>query len=233
MSVPEKSVPEQAWSWLTTASSWSGDSGIGMRIAEHLGYSFLATFLSAIIGIGLGIFVGHTGRGQAVVLGVSGIFRAMPTLGLLTFLALIIPAGITMPLIPATIVLVFLAVPPILAATASGFRAIDRSTIDAAYAMGHSTWQVISSVELPLAMPVLVGGLRSAWLQVLATATVAAYLGLGGLGRYLLDALAVRDYGIMLGAAIIVAVLALISDALFSQAERAFTPAGLRLGKRS
>ena len=229
-SASDAGVVSQAWTWLASADSWSGDGGIGARILEHLGYSLLATVIAAVIGVALGVVVGHTGRGQGAVLGASGILRAMPSLGLLTFLALIIPAGVTLPLIPSTIVLVILAVPPILAATASGFRSIDRSVIDAAYAMGHSTKQVIGRVEFPLAMPVLIGGLRSAWLQVLATATIAAYLGLGGLGRFLLDSLAVRDYGVMLGAAVLVAGLALITDLVFTIAEKVLAPAGARTG---
>ena len=229
-SASDAGVVSQAWTWLASADSWSGDGGIGARILEHLGYSLLATVIAAVIGVALGVVVGHTGRGQGAVLGASGILRAMPSLGLLTFLALIIPAGVTLPLIPSTIVLVILAVPPILAATASGFRSIDRSVIDAAYAMGHSTKQVIGRVEFPLAMPVLIGGLRSAWLQVLATATIAAYLGLGGLGRFLLDSLAVRDYGVMLGAAVLVAGLALVTDLVFTIAEKVLAAAGARTG---
>lgn len=97
-------VFSQTWTWLTSGDSWTGDGGIGVRILEHLGYSLLATVIAAVIGIALGVIVGHTGRGQGVVLGTSGILRAMPSLGLLTFLALIIPAGVTLPLIPATIV---------------------------------------------------------------------------------------------------------------------------------
>ena len=229
-SASDAGVVSQAWTWLASADSWSGDGGIGARILEHLGYSLLATVIAAVIGVALGVVVGHTGRGQGAVLGASGILRAMPSLGLLTFLALIIPAGVTLPLIPSTIVLVILAVPPILAATASGFRSIDRSVIDAAYARGNSTKQVIGRVEFPLAMPVLIGGLRSAWLQVLATATIAAYLGLGGLGRFLLDSLAVRDYGVMLGAAVLVAGLALVTDLVFTIAEKVLAAAGARTG---
>lgn len=221
----------QAWQWLTTSSSWQGESGIFNRIAEHLGYAALATVIAVVLGVGLGIVVGHTGRGRGAVLGASGVLRAMPTLGLLTFLALVIPSGITVALIPATIVLVILAVPPVLAATAAGFEAVNRDTIDAATAMGFSTRQVITEVEMPLALPVVIGGIRSAWLQVLATATVAAYLGLGGLGRYLLDALAVRDYGVMLAAAAIIAVLSLLSDALFALLEKVLSPAGAGGGR--
>ncbi|MFW9252803.1 ABC transporter permease [Corynebacterium amycolatum] len=218
----------QAWQWLTTASSWQGENGIWNRIAEHLGYSALATVIAVVLGVSLGIAVGHTGRGRGAVLGASGVLRAMPTLGLLTFLALVIPSGITVALIPATTVLVLLAVPPVLAATAAGFEAVSRDAIDAATAMGFSTRQVICGVELPLALPVIIGGIRSAWLQVLATATVAAYLGLGGLGRYLLDALAVRNYGIMLAAAAIIAALSFLSDGVFALSERLLTPAGQR-----
>nr|WP_120491876.1 ABC transporter permease subunit [Corynebacterium lactis] len=222
----------EAWQWLTAASSWTGDAAIPHRVAEHLGYTALAMAFAVVIGVGLGMVVGHTGRGRAAVLGVSGVLRAMPTLGLLTFLALVIPAGVTVALIPATIVLVILAVPPVLAATASGFAAVDRATVDAARAVGYSTGQVVTAVEIPLALPVLIGGVRSAWLQVLATATVAAYLGLGGLGRYLLDALAVRDYGVMLGSAIVVAVVSLLTDAIFALAQRIVTPRGVAVGAR-
>lgn len=222
----ESGAFSQAWQWLTTASSWQGEKGIWNRIAEHLGYSALATVIAVALGVGLGIAVGHTGRGRVAVLGVSGVLRAMPTLGLLTFLALVIPSGITVALIPATIVLVLLAVPPVLAATAAGFEAVNRDAIDAATAMGLSTRQVIGEVELPLALPVIIGGIRSAWLQVLATATVAAYLGLGGLGRYLLDALAVRNYGIMLAGAAIIAALSFLSDGVFALLERLLAPAG-------
>lgn len=223
-------VLRQAWEWLTSAASWRGDSGIAMRVAEHLGYTALAMCIAMVLGVSLGMVVGHTGRGRGAVLGLSGVLRAMPTLGLLTFLALIIPAGVTVALIPAMVVLVILAVPPVLAATAAGFAAVDRATVDAARAVGFSTRQVITSVELPLALPVLIGGVRSAWLQVLATATVAAYLGLGGIGRYLLDSLAVRDYGVMLGAALIVAVLSLLTDTIFALAQRLVAPRGVARG---
>ena len=224
-------IVQEMWSWLTSTSSWGGAEGIGTRLAQHVGYSLLALAFAAIIGIGVGIYVGHTGKGQGVVLGTSGILRAMPTLGLLTFLALVIPSGVTVPLLPATVVLVILAVPSVLAATASGILAIDRNTVDAAKAMGYSSRQIITDLELPLALPVLVGGIRSAWLQVVATATVSAYLGLGGLGRYLLDALAVRDYAVMLGAAIIVAALALVTDMVLAVLQKISVPAGMAGGE--
>lgn len=224
-------IVQEMWSWLTSTSSWGGAEGIGTRLAQHVGYSLLALAFAAVIGIGVGIYVGHTGKGQGVVLGTSGILRAMPTLGLLTFLALVIPSGVTVPLLPATVVLVILAVPSVLAATASGILAIDRNTVDAAKAMGYSSRQIITDVELPLALPVLVGGIRSAWLQVVATATVSAYLGLGGLGRYLLDALAVRDYAVMLGAAIIVAALALVTDMALAVLQKISVPAGMAGGE--
>lgn len=217
-----------AWRWLSTGESWVGDAGIAVRMGEHLWYTGLAVFIAACIGIAAGAVVGHTGKGQAWVLGLSGSARAMPSLGLLTFLALVVPSGVAHAIIPATIVLVVLAVPPILAATASGFHSIDRSVISAAYAIGFSTPQVVFRVEFPLAMPIILGGLRSAWLQVLATATIAAYLGLGGLGSFVLDALAVRDVGVMLGASILVAVVALLTDAVFALLEKLVLQAGVR-----
>lgn len=201
-----------AWNWLTDPANWSGSGGIGMRIAEHLGYTATAMAVACAIAIPLGTWIGHTGRGRTTAVALTGALRALPTLGLLTYLALTLPGGATAPIIPAIAVLVLMAVPPVLAGTYSGFESVGADTVDAAYAVGHSTRQVVLDVEFPLGLPVILGGVRSALLQVIATATVAAYVGLGGLGRYLLDALAVRDYGMMLGAALLIAVLALVVD---------------------
>lgn len=185
-------------------------------LGQHVGYSALAVGFAVLIGLPLGVAIGHSGRGRNVVLATSGVLRALPTLGLLTWLTLALPLGVRMPLVPSTIVLVVLAVPPVLAAAQSGVASIPRPIVDAAVAMGLNTRQVVWSVELPLALPTILGGIRSCALQVIATATIAAYVGLGGLGRYLLDGMALRDYSLMLKGAVMVTVLALVVDGLFA-----------------
>ena len=185
-------------------------------LGQHVGYSALAVGFAVLIGLPLGVAIGHSGRGRNVMLAASGVLRALPTLGLLTWLTLALPLGVRMPLVPSTIVLVVLAVPPVLAAAQSGVASIPRPIVDAAVAMGLNTRQVVWSVELPLALPTILGGIRSCALQVIATATIAAYVGLGGLGRYLLDGMALRDYPLMLKGAVMVTVLALVVDGLFA-----------------
>jgi len=153
-------------------------------------------------------------RGVAVA--ATGALRALPTLGLLTWFVLIAGIGLTAP----TAALVILAIPPLLAGTYSGLESLDRQTIDAARAVGFTEWQVLRKVEIPLALPLLVGGFRSAALQVISTATVAAYIGLGGLGRFLIDGQAYRDYPQMVGGSVLVIALALTVDGLFVVAQR-------------
>lgn len=214
--------------WFSDPAHWSGPGGVPARVLEHLGYSALALVIAVLIAVPVGVWIGHTGKGRRVVVGLSSALRALPTLGLLTFLAIVLQIGLRQAVIPTVIVLVVLAIPPLLAGTYAGLQAVPREVVHAARANGHSTGQLVGQVELPLAMPMVVGGLRSATLQVLATTSVAAYLGLGGLGRYLFDALAVQDYTTMLVGALLIAVLALAVDGLLLLLQRLLTPTGLR-----
>ncbi|CAM3997837.1 ABC transporter permease subunit [Micrococcus flavus] len=217
--------------WFSDPVRWSGPGGVPARVLEHLGYSALALVIAALIAVPVGVWIGHTGKGRRVVVGLSSALRALPTLGLLTFLAIVLQIGLRQAVIPTVIVLVVLAIPPLLAGTYAGLQAVPREVVHAARANGHSTGQLIGQVELPLALPMVVGGLRSATLQVLATTSVAAYLGLGGLGRYLFDALAVQDYTTMLAGALLIAVLALAVDGLLLLLQRLLTPTGLRASR--
>ncbi|GAB2662097.1 ABC transporter permease subunit [Gordonia jinhuaensis] len=214
----------EAFHWLFTASNWSGSTGIGARIAEHLEYSAYTILIAVVIALPLGLLIGHTGFGRAVIIPFTGALRALPTLGLLTVLALQFGIGLKAPLIA----LVILALPPILAGAYAGVESVDRTTVDASRATGFTEWQVLSRVELPLGSPIILGGIRSASLQVIATWTVAAFLPVGGLGRYLIDGLAIRDYAQMLGGSIVVIVLALLVDGLFAVVTRFATPTGVR-----
>ena len=217
-----------ALTWLTTSSHWAGSGSIGVRIGEHLWYTLLALTIAAITAIPAGLAIGHTGRGKTIAVACSGALRALPSLGLLTLLAISTTIGIENPVVPSTIVLAILAIPPLLAGSYSGVDAIDDEVADGARACGMTEMQVLSRVELPLATPLLLGGLRSAALQVIATTTICSYLGMGGLGRFILDGLAVSDYPQMLAGSIVIIVLALVVDGLLCLVTRLLTGPGVR-----
>lgn len=218
-----------AFAWLADPAHWSGATGITARTLEHIWYCLLALILALIIAVPTGLYIGHTGRGRAFAIGLTGALRSLPSLGLLTLLAVTMSLGLRLAIVPSTIVLAILAVPPLLAASYSGVEAVDGDVVDGARATGLSEWQIVGRVEVPLAAPLLVGGLRSAVLQVIATATLSAFLGLGGLGRFILDGQAVADYTKMLGGAILVIAMALITDALILLAQRWLVPPGVAI----
>ncbi len=220
--------------WLLDPANWSGSGGIITRTLEHLWYCALALVLALVIAVPAGLYIGHTGRGRGLAIGLTGALRALPSLGLLTLLAVTLSLGLRLAIVPSTIVLAVLAIPPLLAASYSGVEAVDGDVVDGARATGLSEWQIVARVEVPLAGPLLVGGLRSAMLQVIATATLSAYLGLGGLGRFIFDGQAVRDYTQMLGGAIVVIALALIIDGLILLGQKLLVPegVGIALGTR-
>lgn len=218
-----------AFFYLTDPAHWSGSTGFGVRILEHLGYTALAVLAAALIAVPVGVAVGHSHKGANAVVAVSGALRALPELGLLTWLAISLPRGISWPIVPSVIVLVLLAVAPLLAGIVAGFDSVERDVVLSARAAGYSEKQILRDVELPLAAPVMLGGLRSCVVQVLATATVVAYIGLGGLGRYLIDGLAVQDYPRMVAGAVVVTLLALVVDLILAGLQRWATPAGLNV----
>lgn len=221
---------DQALEFLTDPTNWTGTSGIPQRMLEHLGYTGLTMAIALIIAVPLGLWVGHTGRGSGVVVGVTGALRSLPTLGLLTLFTLLMGLG----LMPPILALVLLAIPPILSGTYSGVASVSPALVDGARAMGMTERQTLTRVEIPVALPVILGGIRNAALQVLATVTIVAYINLGGLGRYLIDGLAVRDYSRMLASVVLVAVLALAADAILALIQRLVTSPGLRMaGERS
>lgn len=216
-----------ALQWLFSADRLSGSSlSLPEAIAQHLGYTVVSVLLAAIIAIPLGWWIGHTGRGRGAAVVLSGMARAIPSLGLVVLLVLVM--GVALKGQAAVLAFVLLAIPSLLAGAYSGFEAIDRSTIDAARAMGMSEWQVLTRVEIPLGLPLLIGGLRSAALQVVATVAIAAYVGLGGVGFFILQGIQTRDFAQILGGSIVVVVLALLIDAIFAALQRLLTPAGVR-----
>jgi osmoprotectant transport system permease protein len=209
--------------WILDGAHYGGVNGIDTRIVEHLVISLEVLAVSALIAVPVGYLVGHTGRGKTLTVALSGGVRALPTLGLMIILALVLGIGLEAPFIA----FVVLAVPSVLAGAYAGFEAIDRSTIDAARAVGMTQWQTLVKVEIPLGLPLLIGGLRSASLQVISTVTLADYVGAGGLGHFLFRGLKTNDYPQMLAGSIVVIVLAMLSELLFSALQRVVVPAGV------
>jgi osmoprotectant transport system permease protein len=217
--------------YLSDPANWTGQGGIWHLLLQHLGYTVAAVGIAAAIAIPVGIFIGHTNRGSFLVIGLSNAARAIPTLGLLVLVVLLLGTGIG----PIIGVLALLALPPILTATAAGIHGADHEAVHAARALGMSEWQIVAKVEWPLALPLVISGLRSASLQVVATATVAAYSGGSGLGRLLITGNATRNYSEMFAGAVLVAALAIVLDVLLGGLEwlagRRVSPGGKTINK--
>lgn len=216
--------------WLADPVNWTGQYSIPRQLLMHLVYSFAALAVALLIAAPLGVFIGHTGKFESLIMGSVNAMRALPTIGLLILLVLVMAPRIGNTLayvIPALIVLILLAVPPILSGVASGIRAIDPATIDAAYGVGFSTRQVVFRVELPCALPLAMSGIRSAMLQIVSTATVAAYVSLNGLGRFIIDGRASNDYTQMAGGSVLLILLAILLELTFVAITRTLVSPGL------
>lgn len=214
-----------AFAWIFSPDRLTSSLPLPLAIWQHLAFTFGSVAIAALIAIPLGWLIGHTGRGREIAVALSGAARALPSLGLVLLLVLVI--GVIYKTEAAVVSFVLLAIPSILAGAYAGFEAIERSVIDSGRAVGMTPWQVLWKIEVPLGLPLLIGGIRSAALQVVATATLAATVGLGGLGRFLIDGLSVRDYGQMAGGAILIAVLALLVDLVFATLQRVVVSPGL------
>lgn len=233
--------------WFSKSENWWGENGLVVHIRDHLIYSAIILVVAALIALPLGLLIGHTGRGVVFVAGVANALRAVPTLGLVVLLYvwlspkipinrdqfLFLPRGTVPVFIPVVIVLVLLAIPPILTNSYAGVQAVDPAVRDAARGMGMTGSQVLRRVEFPIALPLIMSGLRSATLQVIATVTIAAYLPLlGGLGRFISDGeQALNDpefgYPAMVAAGIVVAVLAVLVDGLLNLVQRLVVSPGV------
>ncbi|MEU6682126.1 ABC transporter permease [Streptomyces sp. NPDC046832] len=210
--------------FFSDSAHWHGYDGIPQRLLEHVQYSLLALALAAAIGLPVGLLTGHTGRGGNALAFIATAARALPSFGLLVLIVIVMGFG----LLPVMIPLVVLAVPPILVTTYEAVRTVDPAPVDAARGMGMHESRILFQVELPVALPLILSGLRSAAIQIVSTATIAAYVSLGGLGRYIVDGLYQRDYEKVVGGATLVAVLALVTLALFWAAGRVAVSPGVR-----
>lgn len=223
------------WDWLTDPDNWHKTflgKGIPYHVLKHLEYTGLAILVAVVIAVPVGIYIGHTGRGSFLVVGVANSFRALPELGLVVLLVLWM--GIALAVQAVTIALVALAIPPLLAGTYAGIRNVDRDVVDAARGMGMREREVVLKVELPNALPLMLGGLRAATLQVIATATIAAFVSLDGLGRFVIDGQKFggqEGYAEMAGGAVLIAALAISVELVLAGVQRLVVSPGLRTPK--
>ncbi|MFI8824586.1 ABC transporter permease [Streptomyces sp. NPDC053431] len=211
-------VVTDAWSWLATGANWAGEGGVWRRLAEHLYVSGTALLLACAVALPLGLWLGHLGKGGALAVNLSNAGRAIPVFAVLA-LFMVSPlrnAGY----VPTVIALVLFAIPPLLTHAYVGVREVDRAVVEAARGMGMSGGQLFLGVELPLARPLLMTGMRSAAVQVVATATIAAMVGQGGLGRIITAGFNTYNTPQVVAGAVLVAVLALLVEALLVAADR-------------
>jgi osmoprotectant transport system permease protein len=220
----------EALRWLNDPANWDGDDGVLYLTLEHLFISFTAVGLGCLVAWPLALWMGHTGRGGGVTVTVSNLSRAVPTLALLTiFVAGFERFGNG----PTIYALAIFAIPPLLSNAYTGIRQVDPDVVDAARGMGFSGGQVLRRVELPLAVPLVAAGFRTAAVQVVATATLAAYVGGGGLGAIIALGFGVQNYGQVVAGALVVAVLALLVEGVLAGVERLVTPVSAgRRGRR-
>ena len=202
--------------WFAEPAHWRGEDGIPVRVWEHVQLSGVAVAIAAAIALPLGLYLGHTGRGGFIAINVANIGRALPSLALIALgLVASIALGLGLGFWPTLFALVPLALPPILTNTFVAMRAVDADTIEAARGMGLRETQVLRQVELPLALPLILGGVRTAAVNVVATATLGALVAGGALGRYIVDGLALQEYDRLFAGALLVALLAIVTEATF------------------
>jgi osmoprotectant transport system permease protein len=218
-----------AWDWLKSPAHWHGGNAIGLRVLQHLQFSALALLVAAAIALPLGVWLGHAGRGGVVIVNVANAGRAIPTLGLLVLMVNLLGFSALAWLVP----LVALAIPPILVNAYEGVAGVDPGLKDAARGMGMTGWQALWKAELPVALPLIMLGLRTAAIFVVATATIAAEIGLGGIGRFIIDGLSQENYAEVAGGAALVVILALLVQAVFTVLRYLIVPASLRAGARN
>lgn len=215
---------ERYLSWFTDPGNWTGSNGIPTRLIEHLQYSAVATLIAIAIAVPLGLWIGHTNRGALAVINIGNLGRALPDLGIIITVAVVI--GFT--IVPVLVALVGLAIAPLLTNVYTGVRQVDEDVRDAAYGIGLTGWQVLWRVEVPMALPLIFTGIRIATVQVIATATLAAFIGrLGGLGRYIFDGFALGQTPRAVGGAVLVALLALLVEGVLALTQRATVSPGV------
>ncbi len=215
----------EVWSIVTDAAYWSGGGSIPVRTVQHMQLSLLAVAVATAIALPMGVAIGHLRRAEFVVVNTANIGRALPTFAIIAlFWPFSIRWGWGIGFWPTALALFVLAIPPILTNAYVGVKQADADSLEAARGMGMSERQVLTSVELPLAAPLVLAGVRIALVQVVATATFAAVFGGGGLGRFIIDGFAVRNMPLVFVGALAVAVLAVVVEIVMGVVERVATP---------
>jgi osmoprotectant transport system permease protein len=216
--------------WLTDPANWQGSHGIPVRVLEHIELSGLSVLVALVIAMPVALYLGHTGRGGFIAINVANVGRALPSLALLAFgLVIAISLGLGLGFWPTVFALVPLAIPPIVTNTYVAIREVDRDIVDAARGMGLSEGQILRSIEVPLGLPVMLSGIRTAAVNVVATATLGALVAGGALGRFIVDGLALQEYDQLMAGALLVALLAVATEVSFAALERATVPVGMRV----
>lgn len=224
----------RTFGWLSDPVHWAGPNGIPARLLEHVGLSAVSLLFAMAIALPVGLWIGHTRRFVWLAVSSANLWRALPSLALIA-IVLPITAAIDpqagFKIYPTVVAMVVLAVPPILVNAQAGVTGVERDMVEAGRGQGMSEWQIMTRIELPLAVPVIVAGIRSAAIQIVATATLGAILGFGGLGRYLVEGFATFSLGgdaEVVAGAILVAALVIAAETAFAFSQYLLTPRGLR-----
>jgi osmoprotectant transport system permease protein len=214
--------------WFADPEHWQGPHGIPVRILEHLELSGLAVAVALVIAAPIALYLGHTGRGGFIAINVANIGRALPSLALLALgLVVAISLGLGLGFWPTMFALVPLAIPPIMTNVYVAVREVDRDIVDAARGMGFSDGEILRNIEIPLGLPLMLAGIRTAAVNVVATATLGALVAGGALGRFIVDGLALREFDQLMAGALLVALLAIVTEVSFGALERATVPPGM------
>jgi osmoprotectant transport system permease protein len=216
-------IVAQTVAWLSDPANWAGPNGIPTRLGEHVAISLAALLIALAIALPAGMYVGHTRRGSGVAIGIANVGRAVPSLALIGLVLPITQAldpvnGFS--LYPTIFAMIVLAIPPVLVNADAGIRGVDDDVVQAARGMGLTEGQVLRRVEVPLALPVVLGGVRSATVQVIATVTLGAIFALGGLGRFIVDGIAENDDGMLFGGVVLVGALAIAAEGILVGLQR-------------
>ena len=221
----------QTVAWLTNPAQWAGQSGIPNRLLEHVLIASISLAVALLLALPAGLAIGHTGRGAGVAAGIANLGRSLPSLAVI---AIAIPVTVLVDpvlggtVLPTLVAMVVLAIPPILVNAYTGIAEVDRDLVEAGRGMGMRERQILAGIELPVALPVVLGGVRSAAVQIVATATLGAIFGSGGLGRFIVDGLAQNDDGQVWGGVVLVAGLAIATEVAVGLLERLTQSPGLR-----
>jgi osmoprotectant transport system permease protein len=217
----------EAVRWILDPANWQGSDGIAFRLQEHLVYSGLGVGVACVIAIPVGTLIGHTRRGEFIAVSIANLGRAIPSFAILSIVFQVMLdywPTVAFGLGPTVFAMILLAIPPILTNTYVGVQQVDRDTVEAARGMGMTGGQVLRRLEMPLAAPLIVTGIRTAAVQVIATATLAALIGGGGLGRFVVDGFAQGDDVMLVAGAILVALLAIVAEVVFGGLARVLRP---------